>query len=192
MPKLPKISEVPKVPKEHEKHDSYPPLVSDRSPTFGSARWEHMHPSPTADPDMIASLNRLFEAEHHAVTIYAAALGVVRAPNLVHEIELLNASHDTHRRALAHLVSTLGGAAPRPDECEPVLSRSPDDLRYLPDDAAVLGVLVAVEDEMIERYDSALSRTSLPAPLEGLARHLSEERRMRTRLVELARGDMRL
>lgn len=195
MPKVPKISEVPKipkVPKEHEKHDPYPPLVSDRSPTFGSARWEHMHPSPTADPDMIASLNRLVEAEYHAVTIYTAALGVVRAPNLAHELELLNASHDTHRRALAHLVSTLGGAAPRPDECEPVLSRSPDDLRYLPDDAAVIGVLVAVEEEMIERYEDALSGPSLPAPLEGLARHLSEARRMRTRLVELARGDMRL
>lgn len=177
------------------KDDRYPPLVSDRSPSFERARREHAHPSPTTDPDVIARLNRLVEAEHHAVTIYTAALDVdvvARAPNAVRELELLNASHDTHMRALAYLVSTLGGAAPRPNECEPVLSRNPDDLRYLQDDAAVLGALVTVEDEMIERYESALAHATLPAARECLARHLSETRRMRTRLVDLVRGEMRL
>lgn len=174
-----------------EKQD-YPPLVSNRSPSIERARREHAHPSPTADPDLIARLNRLVEAEHNAAAMVATAVDLARDPALADELAAMAAVHQEHARTLADVVSALGGAAPRPDQSAQVLSRSPGDLAYVQSDAELLAMLAATTDELIARYDDDVSHPALPAESAQVVAQLgSEVRRMRLRITIHTQGETR-
>ena len=81
------------------------PLISERSPSYARARHEHAHPAPTADPEEIAVLNRLVEAEDHAAAVCLAAvqaLGTAQGAAAQAEIVAdLGALHESQVDALA-------------------------------------------------------------------------------------------
>lgn len=174
-----------------EKQD-YPPLISNRSPSVERARREHEHPSPTTDPELIARLNRLVEAEHDAAGMVNAAMDIARDPALADELVAMAALHQEHARTLADVVSALGGAAPRADQSTQVLSRSPGDLAYVQSDIELLAMLAATADELIARYDDAVSHPSLPSESAQVVAQLAGEvRRMRLRIAMHTQGETR-
>ncbi|HWN69949.1 MAG TPA: hypothetical protein VNM90_20040 [Haliangium sp.] len=172
------------------------PLISERSPSYARARHEHAHPSPSADPDEIAVLNRLVEAEDHAATVCAAAaqaLGAALGARAQAEVLAdLGAHHETHVHALASAIAELGAAAPRPGQRERVLTRDPADIHYLQDAAAILAAVDATEDELGARYADALARPGMPSAARAvLARHDEAQHAARAHLTALMRDDTR-
>jgi hypothetical protein len=168
------------------------PLISERSPSHARARHEHAHPSPTADPEEIAVLNRLVEAEHQAAAVCAAAaqaLGAALDARAQAEIVAdVGALHEGHVHALARVIAELGAAAPQPGQRERVLGRDPADIPYLQDAAAILQAVDATEDELGARFADALARPGMPAAAQALlARHRDAQREHRAHLTALMR-----
>jgi hypothetical protein len=157
------------------------PLISERSPSYMRARHEHAHPSPTTDPEEIAVLNRLVEAEDHAAAVCSAAaqvLGVtLRAHAQAEVMADLAAHHEGHAHALTGAIAELGAAAPRPGQRERVLTRDPADIHYLQDAAAILAAVDATEDELGARYADALARPAMPASARTLLVRQDEAQR---------------
>ena len=172
------------------------PLISERSPSYTRARHEHAHPSPTADPEEIAVLNRLVEAEDQAAAVCAAAAqalgqapGAARGAAAPAEIVAdLGALHEGQVDALTRVIGELGAAAPRPGQRERVLGRDPADIHYLQDAAAILQAVDATEDELGARYADARARPGMPAAARAvLARHDEAQREHRAQLSALMR-----
>jgi hypothetical protein len=176
------------------------PLISERSPSYARARHEHAHPTPTADPEEIAVLNRLVEAEDHAAAVCAAASNALgsalgqapgAAPGARVQAEIvaeLGALHEGQVHALARVIAELGAAAPQPGQRERVLGRDPADIHYLQDAAAILQAVDATEDELYARYADALARPGMPAAAQAvLARHGEAQREHRAHLTALMR-----
>lgn len=172
------------------------PLISERSPSYARARHEHAHPSPTTDPDEIAVLNRLVEAEHQAAAVCTAAaqvLGVTLAAHAQAEVMAdLAAHHEGHVHALERVIAELGAAAPRPVQRECVLARDPADIHYLQDAAAIAAAVAATEDELCARYADALARPAMPAAARALlARQDEAQRAQRAHLTASMRDSAR-
>jgi hypothetical protein len=172
------------------------PLISERSPSYARARHEREHPAATADPDEIAVLNRLVEAEAHAAAICAAAVEVLSeslgAPDRAEIVADLCALHEEHVHGLGDTIAELGASAPRPDERERVLSRDPADIHYLQDTAEVLAAVSTSEDELAARYRDALARAQMPATAQTvLARHRDANEAQHAELRALMRGETR-
>ena len=171
----------------------YPPFITGRSPSVERARHEREHPSPTTDPEIIARLNILVEAEHNAAGMLTAAVDVARDPALADELTVMSALHQEHAQTLAEVVSSLGGAAPAPAQVTQVLSRSPGDLAYVQSDTELLAILAATEDEMVARHDDTSMHPSLPSESAQILSQLgSETRRMRLRIGMRTHGEGRL
>lgn len=176
--------------------DENRPLVTERSPSLARAQHEHGHPSPAADPDEIAALNRLVEAEQHAADVCAAAAdALARLPDASAAAGIatdLRALHQAHLRALEEVITELGASAPRPGERERVLARDPGDIAYLPGAADVLGAALATEDELAAMYERALARPAMPATArELLSRHRDTVAAQRARLTALTNSSAR-
>ena len=172
------------------------PLISERSPSYARARHEQTHPSPVPDPEEIAVLNRLVEAEDHAAAICTAAAQALGAALGAHAraeaMADLCAHHEGRVNALADVIAELGAAAPQPGKRERVLTRDPDDISYLQDAAAILAAVDASEAELGARYTDALARPAMPAPARVvLARHDQSQRAERARLTALMDGQTR-
>lgn len=160
------------------------------------ARHEHEHPSPAADPDAIAALNRLVEAEQHATDVAAAAAEVLArllgAPGSADIAADLRGVHQAHLRALDARIADLGASAPRPSERERVLARDPDDIAYLQDAHEVLAAVAATEDELAMVYQRALARPAMPASArELLSEHRDALAAQRARLTGIMDGSTR-
>ena len=173
------------------------PLISDRSPSYTRARNERENPSPTVDPDEIAVLNRLVEAEDHAAAICAAAVEVLAeslgAADRAETVADVCALHEEHVHGLGDAIVELGASAPRPDERERVLSRDPADIHYIQDVAEVLAAVSASEDELAARYRDALARSQMPETAQGvLARQRDANEAQHAELRKLMSGETRL
>ena len=97
------------------------PLISPRSPSYARAREELRHPSPTGDPEVVAVLARLSEAEENARRGCARLAGIVGDETLAEELRDDASTHQARREALVELIEALGGSAPRPEECRVIL-----------------------------------------------------------------------
>ncbi|ACY18150.1 hypothetical protein [Haliangium ochraceum] len=153
------------------------PLVSDRSPSLARARAEREHPSPTADADEIAVLNRLVEAEVQAAAVCReaqSALQRVGAPRASDALAEVQDGHGHNRSKLTAVIAALGASAPEADECGPVLAQSPEDMGYLGDEAAVIAAVTRTEDELLSRYREAEGRAAMPAQAQAPLREMSE------------------
>lgn len=172
------------------------PLISDRSPSYARARNERENPSATADPEEIAVLNRLVEAEAHAAAICAAAVEVLSeslgAADRAETVADLCALHEEHVHGLGDTIAELGASAPRDGERERVLSRDPADIHYIQDATEVLAAVSTAEDELAARYRDALARAGMPGPAQSvLARQRDANEAEHAQLRALMRGETR-
>lgn len=172
------------------------PLISDRSPSYARARNERENPSSTVDPDEIAVLNRLVEAEDHAAAICAAAVEVLaeslNAGDRAETVADLCALHEEHVHDLSDVIAELGASAPRPGERERVLGRDPADIHYIQDATEVLAAVSTSEDELAARYRDALARAGMPEAAQSvLARHRDASEAQHAQLRGLMSGQTR-
>src|SRR5688572_11294883 len=98
-----------------------PPLVSDRSPSNARAQREHEQPSPTGDPQVVALLAQLVEAEENARRACATVAERLEDESVADRVRADAATHQARRAALGELIEGLGGSAPRADEVRQLL-----------------------------------------------------------------------
>jgi hypothetical protein len=127
----------------------FPPLVTGRSPSYERARAERAHPSPTADPAIVAALARRFELEEEARQAYVLAAEASASDEaLVAKLEASAHHHTLERAALGKRLEELGGAPPRLEECRYLLTHGADAVARAAGSPAMQGELRALEDEL--------------------------------------------
>jgi hypothetical protein len=125
--------------------DDDKPLISKDSPSLRRARDEWKNPAPTADPEVIAALSRIVEAEH-------VAAAVCRAIDRGDDAD----RHQRRAESVSAIVSELGGAAPSASEADPrSLPVSADEISYLSGDQLV-AALERDEKAVVATYESAV------------------------------------
>jgi hypothetical protein len=131
-----------------EKKDEYPPLISDRSPSYERAREERKHPSPTADPNEVAALARQFERAEHARQTYAAGAAAAKDKALADRLAATAATHESTRRELAEKLEKLGAAPPRLEDVRAQLTHGPRDIADAIDDRGIEAALSRLDAEL--------------------------------------------
>ena len=127
----------------------FPPLVTGRSPSYERARAERAHPSPTADPTVVAALARLFELEEEARAAYALAAEASASDEaLATKLQASADSHAQKRATLGQQIEELGGAPPRLEECRRLLTHGADAVARAAGSATLRDELRALEDEL--------------------------------------------
>ena len=140
----------------------FPPLISDRSPSYERARAERANPSPTADPIVVATLARLFELEEEAAQAYLAAAEASASDEaLALQLQGSAEAHAQARTALGERLEALGAAPPREGECRPLLAHGAEAVKRAPDAAARAAELRALEHELSAAHAAA---PPVPAP----------------------------
>jgi len=147
----------------NEKDDDDRPLMTPRSPSIERARREFEHPSPTGDPEVIALLDHLSEAEQNASRACAQAAQLLKDEDLAKAASDQSALHEQHRQALGKLVEHLGGSPLRPDECRQILTHDPASITRATSDDAVMQTLGAMRTELRALYASAMTHPRLDA-----------------------------
>ncbi len=137
------------------------PLMTSRSPSIERARREFEHPSPTGDPEVIALLDHLSEAEQNAAMVSAKAARLLKDEDMAKAASDHAATHDGHRQALDKLVQRLGGSPLRSEECRQILSNDPESIARASSDAEIEEILRALRTELRSLYDSALASPRL-------------------------------
>jgi hypothetical protein len=97
-------------------------LISPRSPSYERAWRELSEPGQFGDAATVALLARLSEAEQNAHEVCSALQSQLGADPLAETVREHAALHAARRAALGELVERLGGSAPTPEECRPLLS----------------------------------------------------------------------
>ena len=131
-----------------EKKDDYPPLISDRSPSYERAREERKHPSPTADPTEVAALAQEFERAEHARKTYAAGAAAAKDNALAERLAATAATHEAKRRELGEKIEKLGGAPPRLEDVRTSLAHGPRDVTDAIDDRGIEAALAGLDAEL--------------------------------------------
>src|SRR5690242_6099063 len=124
------------------------PLISSRSPSYERAREERKHPSPTADPNLVAKLARQLEAHENARGAYLAGAEAASDEALRKRMEAAAGVHAASARALADRLTELGAAAPREGEIRQVLAHDREHVARAGGDAAIESALAAVEADL--------------------------------------------
>ncbi len=151
--------------------ESGPPLITSRSPSYERAREERRHPSPTSDPELVALIARLAEAEENAREAFATAAGQVRDTALAERLATTERTHADRVAAIGAVLSSLGAAPPRAGEARAVLDHGAADVRRAGSDAEVEQVLARVSSELAGEHDRARRDPRLGAAVsEALAR----------------------
>ena len=138
-------------------HDT-PPLVPERSLSNERALDQA---TDAGGADAIAMLAQLSEAEENARKAYATVAEMVTfeaAANLARDAA---AEHETRRLALGALVESLGGLAPRRDQCREILSHGTEELARATTETEGLAALELLRDELAITYSQALESTVL-------------------------------
>ena len=148
-------------------------LISSRSPSMARAQEEFAHPSPTGDPEVVALLARLSEAEQNAGRACTEAAEKLEDPSLVAQVLGEVATHEAHRASLGAQIEALGGSAPTTAECRQILPRGADAVAASATGPATMKALRIMQDELGAAYAEALGNPRLDdvqrATLTGLA-----------------------
>ena len=136
---------------KHAHHEEYPPLITDRSPSYERAREERKHPSPAAAPHEIARLVWDFERFEHARKTYAAAAAAARDASLAERCAAKAAAHEAHRDELAAEIEALGGTPPRLEDVHASLEYGPYDIADARDDRDLEAALSGLDAELAGR-----------------------------------------
>jgi hypothetical protein len=137
--------------------DPYPPLITPRSPSYERASREFLNPTTTGDPQVIAILARLCEAEHNASEVCMGVARIVASEALATQMRERAGTHHDRKQALGELIVNLGGSAPTPEECRQILVQAIDALDRASDDAAAKQVLRVMRAELRSEYDAAIA-----------------------------------
>ena len=124
------------------------PLISSRSPSYERAREERKHPSPTADPNLVAKLARQLEAHDNARAAYQAGAEAASDETLRKRLEGGAGTHAASARALAERLTELGAAAPRGSEIRQVLAHDREHVARAGGDPAIEAALAEIEADL--------------------------------------------
>jgi hypothetical protein len=124
------------------------PLISSRSPSYERAREERKHPSPTADPQLVARLARQLEAHENARAAHQAGAEAASDDGLRKRLEAAAGSHAASARALADRLTELGAAPPRGSEIRQVLAHDREHVARAGSDAAIEAALRDVKADL--------------------------------------------
>ncbi len=141
----------------------YPPLVSPRSPSYERASREFLHPTRSGDPQVIALLSRLSEAEQNASQACASAAHVLRDESFAAHVREHAITHQERQQALARLITSLGGSPPTVDECRDILPQGLDAVANARSDATAKDALSVMREELGAAYGEAIDSPELNA-----------------------------
>lgn len=143
--------------------DSYPPLVSPRSPSYERAWAYFSRPAAHSDPQLIAQLAQLSEAEQNAsqaCSMVTTMLGNDPFADIVRDHAGL---HEARNQALGKMIERLGGSAPRVGECRELLTDGLAAVARADSKATARQALKIVRDELRAMYDAAIESGSFDA-----------------------------
>lgn len=147
-------------------------LISARSPSVARAQEEFDHPSPTGDPQVVALLARLSEAEENAGRACSKAAERLVDPSLVAQVQGENAMHQAHRASLGAQIEALGGSPPTTGECRQILTQGADAVDGAESEPAAMEALRVMRGELSAAYSEAIGDPhlddALRATLTGL------------------------
>jgi hypothetical protein len=141
--------------------DPYPPLITPRSPSYERASNEFLHPTSTGNPQVIAIISRLCEAEQNASSVCALVARIVSDEALTTQMAERAGTHQARKQALAELITKLGGSAPTPEECRQILVQAIDALDRASDEPAAKNVLRVMRAELSAEYNAAIASPEL-------------------------------
>lgn len=141
--------------------DPYPPLITPRSPSYESASREFLNPTSTGNPQVIAIIARLSEAEHNASGVCASVARIVSDEAFATQMSERAGTHQERRQALTDLIAKLGGSAPTPEETRQILVQAIDTLDRVSDDLAAKRVVRVMRGELRSEYDAAIASPEL-------------------------------
>lgn len=136
----------------------YPPLVTERSPSNERSLDQA---TDAGGADAIALLAQLSEAEENSRKAYATVAEMVTfeaASNLARDAA---AEHEARRLALGALIESLGGLAPRRDQCREVLTHGTEAVARASTETEGLAALELLRDELAITYSQALESSVL-------------------------------
>jgi hypothetical protein len=141
--------------------DPYPPLITPRSPSYESASREFLHPTSTGNPQVIAIIARLCEAEQNASMVCASVARIVSDESFATKMSERANTHQERKQALAELIAKLGGSAPTPEESREILVQAIDTLDRASDDLAAKRVVQVMRGELRSEYNAAIASPEL-------------------------------
>lgn len=145
-------------------NDDPRPLISHMSPTYLTARREHLHSAPAPDAELVAVLAHLVEIEIDLTAACEAAREVAEDPALIVSCQRAATEHRAHVDVLSDHLRALGAAPPEEDDVFPTLiPHSAEEIRDLFRDEDIVRCLAEDRSFACRRYRSALNREDLPA-----------------------------
>jgi len=141
--------------------DPYPPLITPRSPSYERASREFLHPTSTGNPQVIAIIARLCEAEQNASGVCASVARIVSDEAFATQMRERAGTHQARKQALAELIENLGGAAPTAEEGRQILVQAIDALESASSELAAKQVLRVMRGELRSEYDAAIATPDL-------------------------------
>jgi hypothetical protein len=137
-------------------------LISPRSPSYERAWRELSDPGQFGDAATVALLARLSEAEQNAHDVCSALQSQLGADPLADTVREHAALHADRRAALSEMVERLGGSAPTPEECRPLLSGSLYAAEAATSVEQAKQSLLLMREELRAQYAAALDAQELP------------------------------
>jgi hypothetical protein len=116
-----------------------------------------------SDPQVVAMLARLCEAERNACRICEHAAGLVTDDAVRTRVDQQARMHEAHGQALAAWIRALGGDAPRPHETREILAITVDDRGRPTSDLTARSALDEMRNELATEYEQVLSSPLLTA-----------------------------
>jgi hypothetical protein len=124
------------------------PLISSRSPSYERAREERKHPSPTADPVLVARLARQLEAHENARAAHQAGADAASDAGLRDRLVASAGAHAASAQALAEQLTELGAAPPRASEVRQVLAHDREHVARAGSDGAIEAAVRDIEADL--------------------------------------------
>lgn len=140
------------------------PLVSGRSPSYESARREHLHPSAAPDADLVAGLAALIEVELDLAAALRAAADVAESPELAERCARWSDRHRASLAAISDHVRALGAAPPEmSDDFPSPLPHPADEIGAVAGDDQLERQLADNASAAQRHYEALIARDDLPA-----------------------------
>jgi hypothetical protein len=138
-----------------KRDENGPPLITSRSPSYERAREERRNPAPTSDPELVAMIARVAEAEDNAREAFATAAAQVVDGTLAERLAAQAGIHAARLEALGERLEQLGAARPRPGESRAILAHGAKDVQRAGSDQERLELLDRIAEELTREVEQA-------------------------------------
>ena len=141
--------------------ETYPPLISPRSPSYERAWTEFLHPTARNSGPALAVLSELCDAEQNASEACLTLATLLSHSPFADVVRDRGALHDARRQGIGKLMERLGGSAPAPDNARVVLVQTMDSIASASSDKAAKQSLALLHKELSAAYEAAMQNESL-------------------------------